>query len=39
MHSINGLFYANLPGLELCLGDKVSWHLFGIGNEVDIHTG
>ena len=39
MHVINGYFYGNLPDMKLCLGDQVSWHLFGIGNEVDIHTG
>ena len=39
MHAINGYFYGNLPGLEICLGDSVKWHLAGIGNEVDIHTG
>ena len=39
MHAINGFFYGNLPGLEICLGDSVRWHLAGIGNEVDIHTG
>lgn len=38
MHGINGFLYANLPGLELCLGDRVSWHLIGLGNEVDMHT-
>lgn len=38
MHGINGYLYANLPGLELCLGDRVSWHLIGLGNEVDMHT-
>ena len=38
-HAINGYFYGNLPGLEICLGDSVKWHLAGIGNEVDIHTG
>ena len=39
MHAINGYFYGNLPGLDMCLGDSVKWHLAGIGNEVDIHTG
>ena len=39
MHSINGFFYGNLPGLNICLGDKVRWYLFGLGTEVDIHTG
>lgn len=38
MHAINGYFYGNIPDLEMCLGDSVSWHLAGIGNEVDIHT-
>lgn len=38
MHAINGYFYGNLFGLDLCLGDSVKWHLAGIGNEVDIHT-
>lgn len=39
MHAINGYFYGNLQGLEICQGDTVRWHLAGIGNEVDIHTG
>ena len=39
MHAINGYFYGNLPGLDMCYGDSVKWHLAGIGNEVDIHTG
>lgn len=39
MHAINGYFYGNLPGLDMCHGDSVKWHLAGIGNEVDIHTG
>ena len=39
MHAIDGHFYENLPGLEMCLGDSVNWHLAGIGNEVDLHTG
>ncbi|XP_068122911.1 ferroxidase HEPHL1 [Hyperolius riggenbachi] len=38
MHAINGYLYGNLPPAEMCLGDTVSWHLFGIGNEVDIHS-
>ena len=39
MHVINGYFYGNTPGLDMCQGDKVDWHVFGMGNEVDIHTG
>ncbi|XP_069753512.1 ceruloplasmin isoform X2 [Narcine bancroftii] len=38
MHSINGYVYGNLPGLSMFIGDKVVWHLSGIGNEVDIHS-
>ena len=37
MHGINGYLYGNLPGLDMCLGDDVSWHLIGYGNEVDMH--
>lgn len=29
--------YGNLPGLEMCAGDKVRWYTFGLGTEVDIH--
>ncbi|KAM9436317.1 ferroxidase HEPHL1-like isoform 2-T2 [Clarias gariepinus] len=38
MHSINGFVFGNLPPLNVCIGQTVSWHLFGIGNEVDIHS-
>ncbi|XP_043114841.1 hephaestin-like protein 1a [Puntigrus tetrazona] len=38
MHSINGYVFGNLPDLKVCVGHTVSWHLFGIGNEVDIHS-
>lgn len=38
MHSINGYVYGNLPSLKVCAERPVSWHLFGIGNEVDIHS-
>ncbi|CAG5873623.1 unnamed protein product [Menidia menidia] len=38
MHSINGFTYGNLPGIQMCQHSTVSWHLFGIGNEVDIHS-
>lgn len=29
--------YGNLKGLSMCKGDKVSWHLSGLGSETDIH--
>lgn len=38
MHSINGYVYGNLPGISMCQGNTVHWHLFGMGNEVDIHS-
>ncbi|XP_043851762.1 ceruloplasmin-like [Dromiciops gliroides] len=37
MYSINGYMYGNLPGLDICLGDKISWHVFSVGSEEDIH--
>lgn len=37
MHSINGYMYGNQNGLEMCQGNTVSWHLIGLGSEVDIH--
>lgn len=36
--AINGYMFGNLPGIELCQGQTVAWHLFGMGNEVDIHS-
>lgn len=38
MHSINGYIFGNLTGLVAKNGDKVRWHVLGMGNEVDIHT-
>uniref|UniRef100_A0ACB8FHG9 Hephaestin-like 1 n=1 Tax=Sphaerodactylus townsendi TaxID=933632 RepID=A0ACB8FHG9_9SAUR len=38
MAGINGYFYGNLPGLEMCAGERVSWHMFGMGSETDIHS-
>lgn len=29
--------YGNQPGLEMCKGDVISWHLMGLGSEVDVH--
>ncbi|KAF7665268.1 hypothetical protein LDENG_00142140 [Lucifuga dentata] len=37
MHAVNGFMYGNLPGLEMCSGDRVMWYTFGLGTEVDIH--
>ncbi|XP_051485937.1 hephaestin isoform X1 [Apus apus] len=38
MHAINGYVFGNLPEVTMCAGDHVSWHLFGMGNEIDVHT-
>ncbi|XP_048838045.1 ferroxidase HEPHL1-like isoform X2 [Brienomyrus brachyistius] len=38
MHAINGYLYGNLPALEMCVNRTVSWHLLGMGNEVDVHS-
>lgn len=38
MTAINGYMFGNLPGIELCQSRAVAWHLFGMGNEVDIHS-
>ncbi|CAN9500898.1 unnamed protein product [Ophioblennius macclurei] len=38
MHGINGFLYGNLPGLSMCQGNKIHWHLIGMGNEVDMHS-
>uniref|UniRef100_A0A3B3DN56 Uncharacterized protein n=1 Tax=Oryzias melastigma TaxID=30732 RepID=A0A3B3DN56_ORYME len=35
--SVNGYMYGNLPGLEMCAGDRVVWYTFGLGTEADIH--
>ncbi|KAM5128518.1 hephaestin isoform 7-T7 [Callospermophilus lateralis] len=38
MHAINGFVFGNLPELSMCAQKHVAWHLFGMGNEVDVHT-
>lgn len=30
--------YGYLPNLTMCVEDKIKWHLFGMGNEADIHS-
>lgn len=39
MYSINGRVFGNLEGLDMCLGEKISWHLYGIGTDTDVHAG
>lgn len=38
MHGMNGRVYGHLTGLDVCVGDKILWHLIGFGTEIDIHT-
>uniref|UniRef100_A0A3Q3VX61 ferroxidase n=1 Tax=Mola mola TaxID=94237 RepID=A0A3Q3VX61_MOLML len=38
MHAINGFVYRNLPGLTMCKGNNVTWHLSGLGSETDINS-
>ena len=38
MHAINGYIFGNLPGLVMDNGEKVRWHVLGMGNEMDLHT-
>ncbi|CAG00485.1 unnamed protein product, partial [Tetraodon nigroviridis] len=38
MHAINGYTFGTLPGISLCQGQAVAWHLFGMGNEMDVHS-
>ncbi|XP_028923340.1 hephaestin isoform X2 [Ornithorhynchus anatinus] len=37
MHAVNGFLFSNLPRLDMCKGDRVSWHLLGLGTETDMH--
>jgi hypothetical protein len=37
-YAINGFIFGNLPGLMMKKGDKVRWHLLGMGNEIDVHS-
>lgn len=36
--AINGFVFGNLPEMNMCVQKRVAWHLFGMGNEVDVHT-
>lgn len=36
--AINGFVFGNVPELSMCAQKRVVWHLFGMGNEVDVHT-
>lgn len=38
MHAINGYLYGNVPNMTMKTGERVRWHLIGLGTEVDLHT-
>ena len=38
MHAVNGRLWGDLPGVDMHLGERVRWHVFAIGNEIDLHT-
>lgn len=38
MHVINGFVFASLPGLDICVDDKVDIHFIGLGGSVDMHS-
>ncbi|OWF41460.1 Hephaestin [Mizuhopecten yessoensis] len=37
MHSINGRMYGNLQGMDMCVGDDVTWHVASVGDFVSMH--
>ena len=37
-HGINGYLYGNIPMMRMHLRERVRWYIFGLGNEVDLHT-
>ena len=36
-HSVNGLLYSNLLNLNMTMGERVRWYVFGLGSETDLH--
>lgn len=36
--ALNGHIFGNLPGLEMNVGERTRWYLFGLGSEGDFHT-
>ena len=37
-YTINGYIFGNMPGLAMIKGERVRWHLLGMGDENDVHT-
>ena len=38
MHAVNGYIFGGLSGLTMNNGERVRWHVLGMGNEMDLHT-
>jgi len=38
MHAVNGYIFGGLSGLAMNRGERVRWHVLGMGNEMDLHT-
>jgi manganese oxidase len=38
MHSISGYIFGGPPGLVMDSGQRVRWHVLGMGNEMDLHS-
>ena len=37
MHAINGRLFGNNRGYAMAVGERIRWHVMGMGTEVDIH--
>ncbi len=38
MHSVSGSIFGGPPGLVMDSGQRVRWHVLGMGNETDLHS-
>ncbi|XP_045184325.2 ferroxidase HEPHL1-like [Mercenaria mercenaria] len=37
IRAINGRTFGTLDGLQMCTGENVKWHMYGLGGQVDHH--
>ncbi|WAR20239.1 LOW QUALITY PROTEIN: HEPH-like protein [Mya arenaria] len=37
IRAINGFTFGTVPGLNMCYGDRVTWHVYTIGPDIDNH--
>lgn len=38
MHSVNGMMFNNLPGLQMTSYERTRWYVLGMGSDFDIHS-